>query len=330
MQGGRRCIYLVRHAESKNNANDCNDGQETPSPRSPAGGTSKRVPDPGLTPIGVRQAHYCAAFFQKLQKDENTPTIQRPTALRCSGMRRAMGTAAPIAAALGVPPVLLVESHEEGGMFHGPRSQRGAEGDYPLCHGMTPAELRELLPQMQGLEGVPPGGWWPGGKESAEHAAERAARLADSLWEASFSRPESDGAVVCVSHGLFMSRLLMRMLGLRVGEGFAETMLLTANCGFWLLELERSPGKGRRAAVLAANVVDHIPPNIRRGHTCRGFSYCLPRYDVSEEDVRRCAAGDAAKCFSPASPYGGAPEAGRPAADSTAGGAPEAKRRREG
>ncbi len=78
-------LLLVRHGETS--APDLFHGAES---------------DVGLGASGIAQAREAAARFAAL----------RPAALYCSSMRRAIETARPIAAACGLDPVIVPESHE--------------------------------------------------------------------------------------------------------------------------------------------------------------------------------------------------------------------------
>ena len=105
----------------------------------------------------------------------------RPGSIYVSGMTRALQTAAPITEELNkissgkVPISLGVDLHEEGGIFQGPRRNRQDESNYDIVHGLTFAEMQEIVPTLECQEGREFGnsGWWKGGVEKPAGTAER-------------------------------------------------------------------------------------------------------------------------------------------------------------
>eukprot|EP00439_Symbiodinium_sp_Y106_P066292 s1421_g10.t2 len=219
--------------------------------------------------------------------------LLQPRLLFTSGFLRALETCYPIAESLQTAPELHSDLHEEGGVFEGPR--RGVRREsYPMHHGLNAERMREVLPSLKVTESVPEQGWWPGGVEQPAAATDRAHRCAEWLWKlaeeqgAEESRSsESPGAVVCVTHGLFMDRLLKALAGLDPHLG--SVLFMSFNCAYWLVQLrlnhdEHTPrtqlighGGTHAIAVMAAcNVVDHVPMSIRTGHSMCGISHCQP------------------------------------------------------
>jgi len=300
-------IYLVRHAESANNSRDEHD-QHAPAVDSSPGPPAKRQkteddatpaepaapscrePDPGLTSRGKAQADAVAQLLRRIRDDPKTNPRLRPKRIFVSGFRRALETCIPVAQVLGLTPELQNTLHEEGGVFEGPR--RGIRrDDYPLRHGMSGPQMCELLPNLGGTENVPERGWWDGGQEMPEKAHQRAKECADWLWKLTEEIGSSDsnevsaddGAVVCVSHGNFMDRLIKALSGIEPGLG--SLLFMTYNCSYWLVQLHLNPhAENPRLAVMAAcNVVDHVPMAIRTGHSIRGVAHCQPSYDGADD-----------------------------------------------
>mmetsp|Transcript_69915 Transcript_69915/g.166894 ORF Transcript_69915/g.166894 Transcript_69915/m.166894 type:complete len:328 (+) Transcript_69915:111-1094(+) len=321
-------VYLVRHAESKNNSRDLHDVSvmNLPSPlasplASPTArhlspvacegrgvkliklseddSTSQqaetdllhsprpgREPDPGLTERGKEQAKAVADLLQKIRDDPKTERRLRPQFVYTSGFLRALETCQPIAESLSLPPQFHSDLHEEGGVFAGPRRGVRLES-YPMHYGMNGGQMCDVLPGLTGTDNVPEQGWWGGGQEAPEEAQLRARRCAEWLWKLAEERganedykSESSGAVVCVTHGLFMDRLIKALAGLDPHLG--SVIFMSFNCAYWLvqLRLDHDPERPRIAVMAASNVIDHVPMSIRTGHSICGIAHCQPSYDV--------------------------------------------------
>mmetsp|Transcript_40512 Transcript_40512/g.94067 ORF Transcript_40512/g.94067 Transcript_40512/m.94067 type:complete len:337 (-) Transcript_40512:40-1050(-) len=327
-------VYLVRHAESKNNSRDLHDMRSAATsvnlPTTPSASTTARMllgrggdlmtdnlkideedekagmqqaeqlatesmsamssprpgrePDPGLTGRGKSQAEAVAGLLRKIRDDPKTEPRLRPGFLYTSGFLRALETCHPIAESLELAPELHSDLHEEGGVFEGPR--RGIRREsYPLHHGLNAEQMREVLPTLQVVDSIPEEGWWVGGQEPAPAANERAQRCAEWLWKLAEERgseedrsSESRGAVVCVTHGLFMDRLLKALAGLDPHLG--SVLFMSFNCAYWLvqLRLNHDDNTPRIAVMAASNVVDHVPMSLRTGHSICGIAHCQPSY----------------------------------------------------
>jgi len=142
-------LYIVRHAQSANNA------LAHPSLTNP-----ERDSDPSLTETGFKQTE-CVARFLKEEYGDGNPRCaveHRIKRLYASPMRRCMLTATPIARELGVDINVRADIHEHGGCFEG-----SAEGEVVGRPGMGCEQLEREFPGCvvpRELEK----GWW---KESA-------------------------------------------------------------------------------------------------------------------------------------------------------------------
>lgn len=317
-------VYLVRHAESKNNSRDLHDSRAStsmalPSPKEPSSPKEPRLsplkegyleknveeengelsitsdvllpsprpgrePDPGLTGRGKEQAKAVAELLRKIRDDPKTEPRLRPSFVYTSGFQRALETCYPIAESLNLPPRFHQDLHEEGGVFEGPR--RGIRREsYPLHFGMNSNQMCQVLPGLQGTENIPEQGWWVGGQEPPNNAQKRANRCAEWLWKMAEEQgcdesfpEESSGAVVCVTHGLFMDRLIKALAGLDPHLG--SMLIMTSNYAYWLVQLriDHDENTPRIAVMAACNVVDHVPMSIRTGHSICGIAHCQPSY----------------------------------------------------
>lgn len=169
-------IYIVRHAQSTNNANHPN----TPS-----------VPDPPLTPMGREQATLTA---QALREE-----IPEASALYVSPMRRTLETAHPIRAALCRTPYIFPNLCEAGGL-----------GKHP---GMSCEEILREWPEVDLDERITANGWWtPGESERSEEIFYARAERIFTFVRTRHSL--NDPPVVIVTHGRIGSALVSTMLGL--------------------------------------------------------------------------------------------------------------------
>ncbi|MBL8891415.1 MAG: histidine phosphatase family protein [Planctomycetaceae bacterium] len=188
-------IWLVRHAQSQNNANP----------------ESQRQPDPPLTSLGHWQAEAVGRHLH-----DSGPFAQRFV----SAFRRALETAAPFHHA--AQPAyrgfqIWTELFEVGGCFSGyaPHPRRAESG-------MTVEEVRQHFPWAN-----PPAAWLAGGWnsltefETMEAAIPRADRVKLALENMALDTQQRLGSeptstnperVLIVSHGEFIALLLSRLL----------------------------------------------------------------------------------------------------------------------
>lgn len=233
-------LYLIRHAQSTNNA-------------LPA--ETDRVCDPALTELGQRQAAIVAGHLANGATRDPAGPPGAPAAapgfgithLFCSPMWRALQTAQPIGRALGLAPTVWVEMHEAGGVYldHGP--EVGHVG-YP---GKTRSEILTAFPNYRLPEGITESGWWRNGFEDRAACQQRARRVAAELhrWA---ERPER---IAVVSHGAFLDSLLKALLEQQPNAGFFFFHYNTA-----ITRLDFNADGHLNIRYL--NRVDHLPPNL--------------------------------------------------------------------
>jgi broad specificity phosphatase PhoE len=190
-------VLLIRHAESANNALWARD---------PDAFTSERTHDPPLTDLGFEQADTLARHLAA-----RGARIDR---LVASPMLRAIQTARPVAAALGVPLEIWVEVHERGGIYVGdPRTGEG----FVAHPGLSRSAIDELVPGARVPDAVDDEGWWRDGHETDDVFAVRAgdafARLIDES-----GRHAEDDVIAVVTHGDFANALLGAAVGAPAGR----------------------------------------------------------------------------------------------------------------
>ena len=198
-------LYLIRHAQSYNNAlADMRD----------------RVMDPPLTDLGQRQAravaqHLATGINPEMSvgaTEEDTSVRRRQgygiTRLYCSAMHRALQTAQPIGQALDLAPEVWLDLHEHGGIYldHGPEG--GGLVGYP---GKTRSEILAEFPNYVLPETVTEEGWWNRGHEDWPACQGRAIRVAGQLPQLAEQVGRYE-RVAMVSHGGFLAVLLKALL----------------------------------------------------------------------------------------------------------------------
>jgi len=208
-------VLLIRHAESANNALWARDRDAF---------TTGRTHDPPLTELGFEQADVLARHLA-----ERGARIDR---LVASPMLRAIQTARPIAAALGLELEIWVEVHERGGIYVGDP----ATGEGFVAHpGLSRGAIDELVPGASVPDAVDDEGWWRGGHETDDVFAVRAgdafARLVDESGQAA-----EDDVIAVVTHGDFANALLGAAVGAPPGRVFFNHV----NTGLTRLRLRAS------------------------------------------------------------------------------------------
>ena len=172
-------LFLIRHAESENNARP----------------EHQRVEDPAITPRGVRQAESLADWLDTL----------KPDLLACSPFRRALQTTQPAAHRLGTKIEVWSDVFERGGCYKGwnASNKRGMRG---LGH----AGILELIPHAEIESEVHPDGWWQHDTPEADaKAAERARTVKSKLESRLAATPQR---LALVTHADFLRLLLGHIL----------------------------------------------------------------------------------------------------------------------
>lgn len=173
-------LFLVRHAQSANNAQD----------------EHLRIPDPPITPLGTRQAQRLARALRPLAL----------TRLFTSPFLRSIETTRDASHALGLQPFIHRELFEQGGCYRG-----YAVGDRHPVPGMGQSVLKELCPTWQVDPEIPESGWNTlDHYEVVAEARVRARRVAAWLESTPCQPDERWGMII---HADFKLRLLEALLG---------------------------------------------------------------------------------------------------------------------
>jgi len=140
-------LYLIRHAQSANNARP----------------TESRVEDPGITELGCQQAERLGQWIGSLNL----------TQVYTSAFLRTLQTTSYIHRATGIVPQVRVQLHEVGGCVAGT-----AAGSMKGRPGMNAAQIQEQFPGYLLPADLHANGWWNSQPyESYEAATLRAAQL---------------------------------------------------------------------------------------------------------------------------------------------------------
>lgn len=194
-------LYLIRHAESQNNALP----------------ESQRVEDPGITELGYRQARHLAERVGGLGL----------TKLFTSPFLRTLQTTSPIYEATKLTPNVRVALHEEGGCYsgHTPENMAGRPG-------MGRSDIEREFPGFIVSAELGDGGWWTSAlHESHELASRRAARLFQRTVD-EFS--DTDEQVAFVMHAdikmLFLRQFHSEPLDLPSNTSITAIQITAGDC----------------------------------------------------------------------------------------------------
>lgn len=205
-------MLIIRHGESTNNLLHATTGS-----------FEGRSPDPLLTERGERQARLLAAGMLAGQQPA-------PDVLYSSLMLRAVQTAAPIAAALGLEIHGHLDAYECGGPYSG-SPQR------PHPHpGASDRELSAVSPHLVLPAAVDGSGWYRGHGEDDPARALRGKRVIEGLKERHLGQ---DVVVAVVCHEWVSQHLVRAALGFDAIGGVAEPWLALSNTGTTLIDLEQ-------------------------------------------------------------------------------------------
>ncbi len=221
-------LYLIRHAESENNA------------RPP----HLRVEDPPITAVGRLQAAHLAEWIRSLRMD----------VLITSPVRRALQTTRYIREATGQHVHVWANVFEEGGIYrgHGPDAVEGGPG---LSREEVIRHVVDEAPQCTLDEVISASGWWAGRpRETADEASARANQVVRQL----LNTFDTGQVVVMVLHADFKRRLLTEMIG---AETNPQSFGKLRNTGITKLDHD-----GNRWQLDWFNSVSHLPVRLITGN----------------------------------------------------------------
>jgi 2,3-bisphosphoglycerate-dependent phosphoglycerate mutase len=193
-------LYIIRHAQSENNAFYVGHGT-----------LGRRVPDPPLTPLGHQQAELLAHRLMQPLPSISTGTGEEQAAdfglthLYSSLMVRAIATASYTAESLNLPLVAWPEIHEVGGIY----DTKGDDEERIGQPGNNRSFFASNHPHLILPESLDEGGWWD---RPAETRAESLGRALD-FWRMLLERHGgTEDRVAIVTHGGFFQRLIATLV----------------------------------------------------------------------------------------------------------------------
>ena len=171
-------LYLIRHAESENNARPAD----------------QRVEDPSITTVGRRQAEHLATWARSLEID----------ALITSPFLRTLQTTRAIIEAAEQPVAVWHNVFERGGCYRGYREDQRDGGQ-----GLGRSAILKQMPGAIVDDTISEAGWWGRDRETDTETLQRASDVITRLVDTFGS---SGKHVVAVIHAEFKRHLLVQML----------------------------------------------------------------------------------------------------------------------
>ena len=237
-------LYLIRHAQSTNNA--------LPTPE------AQRAYDPSLTELGFQQAQHLADYVAT-QRDPS-PSMWRAihnegrvagfgiTKLYCSAMWRSLLTAKTIGEAIEVDPEIWIDIHEHGGIY---LEEGGGFVGYP---GKTRQAILQDFPNFVLPDKITDEGWWAGNYEDQAACHVRAGVVAQEL-QMMAQDSYRDECVALVTHGNFIDCLLKAVLMLPTDTGMYFSHFNTS-----ITRVEFTPDDD--IIIRYQNRVNHLPEDL--------------------------------------------------------------------
>ncbi|MDP6469183.1 MAG: histidine phosphatase family protein [Pirellulaceae bacterium] len=194
-------LYLIRHAQSQNNALP----------------EEQRVEDPGLTELGNQQADCLGKWIPAL----------RLTKVITSPFLRALETARRIQEATNLTPEVRTAIHEMGGCCSG-YPEVGMVGR----PGLNRAEIEVLFPAFQIAAEINGGGWWRCQPYETRALAKR--RAADVLQQTREEFAHTSQRVAYVTHAdfkqLFLEHFHTEPLDVACNTSVTKVLITAEEC----------------------------------------------------------------------------------------------------
>ncbi len=225
-------VYLIRHAQSENNALTA----ET---------MHRRKVDPDLTELGYQQRERLADWLGSETSAGEIDIGQ----LFTSAMYRSLLTSQPLGEMLDLQPEIWLDLHEKGGLF---ARQNGHVSGFG---GMTRTAISQEFPRVQLGELVTESGWYDAalGMEPETRSHYRAIKVAGELRR----RDDSQAIVALVSHAGFLD-VLIKALFDQLPSRPHTMRYYHNNTAVTRIDIARG-----QAMMRYMNRVDHLPAAMR-------------------------------------------------------------------
>jgi 2,3-bisphosphoglycerate-dependent phosphoglycerate mutase len=226
-------LYLIRHAQSANNAlyerTDSSIG---------------RVEDPELTPLGVQQAKVLSDYLAERGVSGGE---FRFTHLYSSLMVRAVATATAVSRTCNLPVIAWPEVHEQLGIFLADEQT----GELIGRPGKSRSYFQEHYPDLLLPQNLNDHGWW---NRPVETEAQWKQRAKDFLVELRRRHGNGEDRVAVVTHGGFYHVVILALAGGAGTDGLWFTM---HNTGITRIDFHPT-----RTSVIYHNRLEHLPPEL--------------------------------------------------------------------
>lgn len=242
-------LYLIRHAQSANNAVYSGDDNST-----------GRKPDPEITDDGHRQAQLLAGHLaHPAGEPRQHPFKPREgggyglTHIYCSLMTRSILTAEYIAEACGLPLVAHPDVFEKGGIY-----QYDEQGEAEGLPGPNESYFKDRFPGLQLPEGLNSGGWYSRPAETDETFVQR---TRTALADIKRKHTGTDDCVGIVMHGDLIDQSINELMRVdRAAENYDSAWV--ANWVFHNTSISRIDFEGGSQVVVYLNRLDHLPDEL--------------------------------------------------------------------
>jgi 2,3-bisphosphoglycerate-dependent phosphoglycerate mutase len=218
-------LYLIRHAESENNAQP----------------EHLRVEDPGITPRGVEQAEFLARWLAEHPLDQ---VITSP-------FRRALQTVAPLFALKKHEVEVCCDVVERGGCYRG-----WHPGNWEGGKGFSADEIAAFLPGVTVDARITAAGWWANRPRETDAEAELRAEQTVAKLSARFAA--SKKRIAIITHAEFQRIMLEKMLSAQ--SIAADSLGPICNAGITYVTLHDGRWK-----LQWFNAVTHMPSQLVSG-----------------------------------------------------------------
>lgn len=240
-------LYLIRHAQSENNAIWDGNGDAQPG----------RVPDPEITAIGHRQAEFLAAHLAHPSAEPRQHPFQATdfaqfgmTHVYCSLMTRSILTAEYIASACGLDLQALPDVFEKHGIY-----DVDADGSLRGLPGQNRDYFVDRFPQLGLPDELNDGGWWNRPVEDEAAFLQRMRNVVAGMRE---RLQGSDDNVALVAHGDFIDQFMNELMHVVRHQPNYDNHWV-ANWTFHNTSISRIDFVNGAHNVVYLNRIDHLP-----------------------------------------------------------------------
>lgn len=244
-------LYLIRHAESANNAAVTNNGD-----------VIERFPDPEITEQGHQQAQLLAQHLAQVSAENQQhphladgaePKRFGFTHLYCSLMTRSILTAQYIAEACGLSVVAHPDIFEQGGIY-----EHGDDGSRAGLPGPSQGYFRERFPTLQLPDWVGDEGWYNRPPETEAVFVVRMKAVVDDIKR---RHSHSEDCVAMVVHGDFIDQFVNEITGMpRHPKNYQSKWV--ANWAFHNTSITRIDFIADAQVVVYTNRLAHLPASL--------------------------------------------------------------------